>query len=187
MSTINIQYYKTPVGEIILGAFEEQLVLLDYRYRRTRTAVDNRLKKGLKADFVEADSPLLQQTRKQLDQYLSGEITQFDLPILMVGSEFQKSVWQALLQIPYGSSSSYLQLAKKLQNEKAIRAVASANGANAMSVIIPCHRVIGSDGQLVGYAGGLEAKRKLLNLERGIGLTAAEDLGTAPEQGDLPL
>ena len=172
MSDINIQYYKTPIGEMILGAYQEQLVLLDYRYRRTRTAVDNRIQKGLKAKFAEQDSDLLQQTRLQIDEYLNGVRDAFDLPLLMVGTEFQKSVWQALLQIPYGRSSTYLQLAKALQNEKAIRAVASANGANAMSLIIPCHRVIGSDGQLVGYAGGLEAKRKLLNLESGVGLTA---------------
>ena len=83
----------------------------------------------------------------------------------MFGSDFQKSVWNALIQIPFGETKSYLALSQQLQNPDAIRAVASANGANAISIIVPCHRIIGSDGSLVGYAGGLEAKKKLLRLE----------------------
>ena len=85
----------------------------------------------------------------------------------MVGTAFQKSVWEALLQIPYGETASYLAQAKRIGNEKAVRAVASANGANAISIFIPCHRIIGSDGTLTGYAGGLDTKAKLLEMERG--------------------
>ncbi len=92
----------------------------------------------------------------------------FDIPLLLVGSEFQKSVWNALLQVPYGVTETYLGLSKNIENEKAIRAVASANGANAIAIIVPCHRIIGSDGSLVGYAGGLNAKRKLLNIEKAL-------------------
>ena len=84
---------------------------------------------------------------------------------MLVGSDFQKTVWNTLLQIPYGKTETYLGLSKSMNNEKAIRAVASANGANAFSIIVPCHRVIGSDGKLVGYAGGLSVKKKLLELE----------------------
>jgi methylated-DNA-[protein]-cysteine S-methyltransferase len=91
---------------------------------------------------------------------------EFNLPILMVGTEFQKSVWVSLMKVPYGATSTYLQLAKDINNEKAIRAVASANGANSIGLIIPCHRVIGSDGQLVGYGGGLSVKKQLLNMEQ---------------------
>ena len=84
----------------------------------------------------------------------------------MVGTDFQKSVWNALLKVPYGTTSSYLQLAKVINNAKAVRAVASANGANSMAIIIPCHRIIGSNGELVGYAGGLPIKKRLLTLEK---------------------
>jgi len=91
---------------------------------------------------------------------------QFDVPLQMVGTDFQKSVWEALLNVPYGITSSYLQLAKNIKNEKAVRAVAAANGANSMAIIIPCHRIIGSNGELVGYAGGLPIKKRLLKLEQ---------------------
>jgi methylated-DNA-[protein]-cysteine S-methyltransferase len=84
----------------------------------------------------------------------------------MVGTDFQKRVWEALLRVPFGTTSTYLQLAKNIKNEKAVRAVASANGANSMSIIIPCHRIIGSNGKLVGYAGGLPIKKQLLKLEQ---------------------
>jgi len=84
----------------------------------------------------------------------------------MVGTDFQKRVWEALLRVPFGTTSTYLQLAKNIKNEKAVRAVAAANGANSMSIIIPCHRIIGSNGKLVGYAGGLPIKKQLLKLEQ---------------------
>ncbi len=166
MNQIHIQYYKTRIGEIILGSFEHQLCLLDFRYRRMRTTVDNRIKKGLKAEYVEQDDDVLEKTRNQLDAYLNGERKNFDIPLLTVGSDFQKKVWCALLEVPYGLTSTYLQLAKTINNQKAVRAVASANGANAIGLIIPCHRIIGSDGELVGYGGGLPVKKRLLKLER---------------------
>ncbi len=165
MNVINIQYYKTTVGEFVMGSFEGELCLFDYRYRVKRTTIDNRLLKGLNADFIEKDDYILQQTRAQIDEYLGGKRKEFTIPILMVGSDFQMSVWSALLEIPYGQTWSYLQLADKLGNKKAVRAVANANGANAMSIIIPCHRIIGSDGGLGGYAGGLKSKERLLNHE----------------------
>jgi methylated-DNA-[protein]-cysteine S-methyltransferase len=131
-----------------------------------RKTVDDRLKKGLNAGFVEQDDEILEKTRNQLDEYLDGNRKEFDIPLLMVGTDFQKSVWNALLQVPYGATSSYLQIAKAVGNEKAVRAVGSANGANPISIIIPCHRIIGSDGQLVGYGGGLSVKERLLKLEQ---------------------
>lgn len=155
---INIHYYKTKIGELILGSFDDKLCLLDFRYRKMRTAVDNRIKKGLDTDFVEKDDAILQEARKQIDAYLDGSRKEFNLPLLVVGSEFQKRVWRALMNVPYGTTSSYLQLAKDIDNEKAVRAVANANGANAIGLIIPCHRIIGSNGKLVGYGGGLPAK-----------------------------
>lgn len=165
MNSINIQYYKTSIGELILGSSNQKLCLLDYRYRKTRQRVDNRLQKGLMANYIEKDDSLLFETRTQLDEYLSGIRHDFTIPLQMVGSEFQKSVWKALLKVPYGATSTYSNIAKNINNTKAVRAVASANGANSISIIIPCHRIIGSNGKLVGYAGGLPVKKKLLSLE----------------------
>jgi len=162
---LEIQYHKTKIGELVLGSYDSKLCLLDFRYRKMRFAVDNRLKKTLNAKFVVQDNKILKETRKQITEYLRAERKTFDLPILSVGSDFQKQVWEALLKINYGETASYLDIAKYIGNEKAVRAVASANGANAIAVIIPCHRIIGSDGELVGYGGGLPIKKKLLNLE----------------------
>jgi len=166
MKYINIQNYKTKIGELILGSFDNKLCILDFRYRRMRASVDSRIKKGLDAEFVENDDEILVETRRQINEYLDGDRTDFDIPLLMVGTDFQKSVWSALVKIPYGITSTYLQLAKDINNEKAVRAVASANGANSIGIIIPCHRIIGSNGELVGYGGGLPVKKRLLKLEK---------------------
>lgn len=165
MSNIAICYYKTPVGELIMGVYENQLCLLDWRYRKQRKAIDHRLCKALQTQFTEKPHPLHTQVTQELDNYFSGSLTAFNLPLLTAGTDFQKEVWKELLEIPYGQTVSYITLSRKLHNEKAIRAVASANGANALSIVIPCHRVIGSNGDLTGYAGGLLAKKKLLQIE----------------------
>ena len=166
MNQINIQYYKIKIGELILGSFDGKLCLLNFRYRKMRKRVDDRIKKGLNANFVEHDDEILVKAREQLDEYLNGDRKEFDIPLLMVGTDFQKSVWDALMKVPFGTTSTYLQIAKNIRNEKAVRAVASANGANSISIIIPCHRIIGSDGELVGYGGGLPVKKRLLKLEQ---------------------
>jgi len=166
MKQINIQHYKTKIGELILGSFDNNLCMLDFRYRRMRAIVDSRIKKGLDAEFVEHDDEVMEETRRQVDEYLRGERKEFDMPLLVVGTDFQKSVWSALIKISYGTTSTYLQLAKNIGNEKAVRAVANANGANSIGLIIPCHRVIGSNGELVGYGGGLPIKKRLLKLEK---------------------
>jgi methylated-DNA-[protein]-cysteine S-methyltransferase len=167
MNHIHIQYFKTGIGELMLGSFEGQLCLLDYRYRKMRQAVDDRIRKGLNAEFIEQDDEVISRARMQLEEYLSGNRTRFDLPLLMVGTGFQKSVWNALTEVPYGKTATYLDLAKTLGNEKAVRAVAGANGANALAIVIPCHRIVGSHGELVGYSGGLAVKQRLLQLEQG--------------------
>lgn len=110
---------------------------------------------------------VLQQAVLQLNDYFNGNRTDFDLKLNPKGTEFQQKVWQELLQIPYGKTTSYLELSKKLGDVKAIRAVASANGKNPLWIVVPCHRVIGSDGSLTGYAGGLWRKQWLLEHERG--------------------
>ncbi len=105
---------------------------------------------------------------KQLQEYFAGNRKSFNLTLNPAGTDFQKKVWNKLLEIPFGKTTTYLAIAKKLGDEKVIRAAASANGKNPIAIIIPCHRVIGSDGSLVGYAGGLERKQKLLELEQGV-------------------
>jgi methylated-DNA-[protein]-cysteine S-methyltransferase len=165
MPQIDITYYTSPVGELIIGSFEEQLVLCDWRFRKMREAVDDRISKGLKTDFRETKNEVNDLTISQLEEYFKQKRQIFELPILGVGTAFQQSVWATLQQIPFGETETYLGLSKKLGNELAIRAVAAANGANAISIIVPCHRIVGSDGNLIGYAGGLPAKEKLLKLE----------------------
>lgn len=151
---------------MIIGTYDNKLCLLDFRYRGMRKAVDERLRRGLDAVFVEGEDEIIRITIKQMEEYLGGERKVFDIPLLLVGSEFQKTVWKALMEVPYGKTASYIELARTIGNEKAVRAVAAANGANAIAVIIPCHRIIGSDGKLVGYGGGLDVKRRLLKLEQ---------------------
>jgi methylated-DNA-[protein]-cysteine S-methyltransferase len=123
------------------------------------------LQKALKAEYVESTSGVIEETVVQLEEYFAKKRKDFDIPLLLAGTDFQKSVWEGLMQIPYGTVTSYLDLAKSIGNAKAVRAVASANGANAISILVPCHRVVGSDGMLTGYAGGLDVKKKLLSLE----------------------
>ena len=168
INKISIQYYKSPIGEIILGSYHDRLCLADFRYRRMRTTIDRRIQSALKATYVEESSHIIEQAVNEFEEYFKGERKTFETPLIMIGTAFQKSVWDRLIQIPYGTTSSYLELAKSIDNKKAVRAVASANGANAIAIMIPCHRIIGSDGDLVGYAGGLSAKKKLLTLENNL-------------------
>jgi methylated-DNA-[protein]-cysteine S-methyltransferase len=168
LNKISIEYFKTPYGEIILGAYEDKLCMADWRYRKKRESVDRRVQKGLKAIFVEKENSVLEQAKEELEEYFKGQRKTFETPLLLVGTEFQKSVWMVLMQIPYGKTASYKTLAQSINHEKAVRAVASAVGANAISIFIPCHRIIGSDGSLTGYAGGLEAKQGLLEIENNL-------------------
>lgn len=165
---IKIEYFKTPFGELILGDYDNKLCLCDWRYRKTRDSIDERISRHLKSKFIEKESALFQKTKMQLGQYFEGKRTEFELPLLLIGTGFQKKVWNALLQIPCGKTLSYSKLSAVLGDKKAIRAVASANGANALAIIVPCHRIIGSDGGMIGYAGGQEVKKKLLKLERAL-------------------
>lgn len=166
MKIINIQYCDTKAGELIIGSFEDKLCLLDFRYRKTRKQVDNRIRNGLQAEFIEKDTVFLRKVRRQIKEYLNGDRKKFNFPIIITGTDFQKSVWKAIVNIGYGETMAYLELAEKVGNRKAVRAVASAVGANALGIVVPCHRVIESGGGLGGYAGGLEIKKKLLNMEK---------------------
>jgi methylated-DNA-[protein]-cysteine S-methyltransferase len=165
MNKLIIEYFKTPAGELILGDYNEKLCLCDWRYRKMRAIIDKRIWEGLDAYYEDGETTITQNAKRQLEEYFSGDRIDFDVPLLMVGTSFQKKVWNELMKIPFGKTESYLGLSRKIRNEKAIRSVAAANGANAISIIVPCHRIIGRDGKLTGYGGGLQAKRKLLQLE----------------------
>ena len=117
-------------------------------------------------EVTSVSTPYLQEAKEQLQQYFSGELKQFNLKLNLKGTDFQKRVWQALQNIPYGKTASYMELAKQLGDPLAIRAVAAANGKNPLWILVPCHRVIGSDGSLTGYAGGLWRKKWLLHHEQ---------------------
>ncbi len=168
MNKIVTQYHKSPYGELLLGSYDNSLCLCDWRYRKKRDAIDRRLKSKLNADFVQGDSDVISHAIQQLNEYFNFERKVFDIPLLLAGTAFQKTVWNELIKVPYGKTASYALLAESVGNKKAVRPVASANGANAISIIVPCHRVIGSDGALTGYAGGLNAKQKLLKLENNL-------------------
>jgi len=115
--------------------------------------------------FVKAETPLIKKAAAHIEEYLSGKRKRFSLPLVMHGTEFQRAVWRALQDIPYGETRSYKEIAAAIGRPKAVRAVGMANHRNPISIIIPCHRVIGHDGSLVGYGGGLPLKRRLLELE----------------------
>lgn len=164
-SLIFVDSYSAPAGELILGSFQGALCLCDWRFRKNRQAVDSRILSAFSARYEPGIDPVLVEARRQLDAYFQRKLTGFSVPLLPVGTDFQKKVWQALAEIPYGETCTYAELTKKIGPQSAIRAVAAANGANALSLFLPCHRVVGKGGALVGYAGGIKAKRFLLELE----------------------
>ena len=164
---ITVKQHNTPCGRLILGDFDGLLCLCDWLTGKHRERTDIQLKKTLKADFKEGTTPVIEEAARQIDEYFAGKRTVFDIPMLHIGTDFRKRVWAELLNIPYGTTISYGQLAQRIDMPTAVRAVANANGANPISIIVPCHRVIGSDGTLTGYGGGLTIKQALLALEKG--------------------
>lgn len=166
MNRINTRYHSTQIGKVILGSFHGKLCLLDFLKGKARRTVEDRIRQALNAELVEQDDDVLRETRRQLDEYLDGQRKGFDIPVLMVGTDFQRDVWNAVIRVPYGTTSTYSQIARDIGREGAVRAVGNANAANPISIIVPCHRIIGSDGGLVGYGGGLSLKRRLLTLEQ---------------------
>jgi methylated-DNA-[protein]-cysteine S-methyltransferase len=115
--------------------------------------------------LVDGDAPVLAEARRQLEEYFAGDRRTFELPLDLVGSDFQVAVWRSLADIPYGTTATYGEQATRLGNPAAVRAVGAANGRNPVSIVLPCHRVVGADGSLTGFAGGLDAKRWLLDFE----------------------
>ena len=162
---IMVKSYQSPCGVLLLGSINDKLCLCDWRTERHSDRVDRRLKRILDAEFEEGQSDVIAYAGKQLDEYFAGKRQTFDVPLFFIGTDFQKTVWNKLLEIPFGTTVSYGEMARRIGRPTAVRAVANANGANPISIFAPCHRVIGSDRSLTGYGGGIEAKRKLLELE----------------------
>ena len=164
--TVYVQYYDSPCGKIVLGATDGELYSADGNEMPCATRNKKRLERLMNATFKEEQTDVLRLTKRQLDEYFAGKRKTFSIPLRLTGTDFQKSVWRALLEIPYGETRSYKEIAIRVNNLKGVRAVAQAVGANGLSIIIPCHRVVGSNSSLTGFAGGLEAKRILLEIER---------------------
>lgn len=165
MDIIRVGQYGSACGILMLGAVGDKLCLCDWVQSRHHELVCGRLARLLDAGFEYGSSTVIDIAKRQLDGFFGGTRREFDVPLLLAGTAFQKRVWSELLEIPYGHTLSYGEIARKLNAPESVRAVANAVGANAISIFIPCHRIIGSDGSLTGYAGGLQAKRKLLDLE----------------------
>lgn len=161
---IQVQSYISPCGPLILGSLGDSLCLCDWATPE-RGGVIRRVLRSLDAELAEGPSEVTKEAARQLDEYFAGHRRKFDIPLLTVGTDFQQRVWLRLQEIPYGITLSYGSLADSLDCPRAVRAVASACGANAMSIFIPCHRVIAASGSLAGYAGSLQAKEFLLRLE----------------------
>lgn len=162
---IRVKRYDSPCGALMLGSCGNRLCLCDWQVEKHRDHVNRRLKRVLNAEFEEGTSAVIEKATEQLDEFFAGKRREFDIPLLFVGTDFQKTVWNELLKIPYGETISYGEMARRIGMPKAVRALANANGANSISIFAPCHRVIGSDHSLTGYGGGLDTKRRLLELE----------------------
>lgn len=162
---IRIRRYESPCGVLVLGSFDGSLCLCDWQAGKRRGQAEERLRRLLDAECEAGTSDVIEKAVGQLDEFFAGTRRAFDVPLLFVGTAFQKSVWSELLKLPFGATVSYGEVARRIGRPGAVRAVANANGANAISIFVPCHRVVGSDGSLTGYAGGLDAKRTLLGLE----------------------
>ncbi len=162
---ISLQHYDSPCGRLVLASFADRLYLCDWSDNPFAERNRRRIEKYLKATSKTETTSVLEDTKRQLDEYFANKRKAFDIQLCLVGTDFQHKVWNALRSIPYGSTKSYKDIAQCIGKPKAVRAVAGAIGANAISILIPCHRVIGSNHSLTGYAGGLEAKRGLLGME----------------------
>lgn len=165
---VHLARIPTPLGPMLAGTTDEGVCLLEFTDRRMLPTQLKRLEKRLSCVFLPGTDDVMMQVEEELDAYFEGTLDTFEVPLRLLGTPFQERVWRALAAIPFGEVRSYGEQARAIGNPKAVRAVARANGDNRIAIIIPCHRVIGSDGSLTGYAGGLWRKKYLLELERGM-------------------
>ncbi|HLF33342.1 MAG TPA: methylated-DNA--[protein]-cysteine S-methyltransferase [Cyclobacteriaceae bacterium] len=164
---INMHRFSTPLGPMIACAVEEGICLVEFTDRRMLESELKDLKVRLGANILYGYNKHFAALEKQMREYFEGTRKSFNLPLLTPGSQFQNLVWEHLLKIPYGETRTYKGMALALENKNAVRAVARANGMNRIAIIIPCHRVIGEDGSMTGYSGGISRKRWLIDFEMG--------------------
>lgn len=163
---IDFTRIETDLGTMVACATDKGVCLLEFSDRKGLETELKQLAKYHNANIVQGQNKYFKQLKEELDAYFEGRLKEFNVPLDISGTDFQKEVWQALVEIPYGTTSSYLRQAEVLGKPSSVRAVANANGMNMIAIIIPCHRVVGSDGSLTGYAGGLWRKQKLIDLEK---------------------
>lgn len=163
---ILISRTTTPIGPMFICATEKGVCLLEFTNRKMLETEFKDLQKRLDAPIIHGENRHIKQLKKELREYFEEGRTQFEVSIDAIGTDFQKRVWNVLLKVPYGTTTTYLRQARIMNREQAVRAVASANGYNKIAIIIPCHRVIGSNGKLTGYGGGIERKKWLLDFEK---------------------
>lgn len=168
MTEIVARQLQLPCGKLLIASYGDELCLCDWLNNPRHERNVRRLENTLGSRLIVGNSHVLSQLEKQLGEYFMGSRCRFDIPMLLVGTPFQQTVWQYLAQIPFGQTVSYAQEAEVLGCPAAVRAVAQANAANPLSIVLPCHRVVGSNGQLGGYAGGVGAKQYLLQHEKAL-------------------
>ena len=156
---------STPIGSMHAVATASELCLLEFSDRRMLNTQLKRVKKYFQADIIAGSNSIFASLQQQIDEYFQGHRREFSLPLKTPGSEWQQRLWQQLQELPYGQTRSYQQLAELIGQPTAVRAVAQANGANRIAIIIPCHRIIAANGNMVGYGGKVWRKRHLLDLE----------------------
>jgi AraC family transcriptional regulator of adaptative response/methylated-DNA-[protein]-cysteine methyltransferase len=162
-----VAWIESPLGPLIAGATSEGICLLEFTDRRMLEGQVATLRRHFKRAIVPGSNDHIRKLQGELREYFAGERKNFSLPLVYPGSPFQQNVWNALLKIPYGSTTSYEEIAKRVGSPKAVRAVGTANGMNRIAIVIPCHRVVNKNGEMGGYGGGLRRKEALLRLERG--------------------
>lgn len=165
-NAIMVDLMQSEVGPLVIGATHEGVCLVEFTDLDRLGSQVSTLRRWLPYPAYRGDHPHLTQLRRELTDYFAGERTRFEVPLLYPGTDFQRSVWNALLNIPYGETRSYESLARQVATAEAMRAVGGANGANRIAILIPCHRVVNKNGKLGGYGGGLWRKKALLALEQ---------------------
>lgn len=163
---IKISKIETPLGEMIAGATRDGICLLEFSDRKSLSSEYQEITELLESTIESGSNRHIRRLKKQLKEYFSGKRKEFSVQLLTPGTIFQQAVWKDLIKIPYGATISYQEQAEAMNNPDGARAVASANASNRIAILIPCHRVIGSDGNLVGYGGGLQRKKWLLDHEK---------------------
>lgn len=163
-----IKNYEAPCGTLVLGSVGDKICLCDWEGSRQRFSNDRRIVQALRTIYKVVDSPANVEAARQLDEYFAGERREFTVPLLFIGTEFQRKVWNEILKIPYGEVVTYSDVAARCGRPKAARAVAKACAANAIAVLTPCHRVVGAEStDPTGYSGGNSTREYLLGLEKG--------------------